>query len=333
MDWRKGFSATYYASLVDVNTWKSVQKFEFTKGSIKRTVTGLRESADIECRNFTYGETWVRIYLVAQQGDSSETVPLFTGLTCCPDDDIDGYRIMNNVELYSVLKPCEDVLLPRGYYIPKGMDGGRAIKKLFTVTPAPVVVDGEPPLLSSNIIAEDGENHLTMADKILNAINWRLRIDGDGTIHVARQAREPSIRFDPLNNDCIETQIKRTYDWYQCPNVFRAVSDDIYAVARDDSSASQFSTINRGREIWMEETSCNLNQGESLQQYANRRLKEEQSTSMTASYDRRFHPDIKVADIVTLDYPAQRLQGNFAIASQSIELSHGARTSEEVVKI
>ena len=41
MDWRKGFSAMYYASFVDVNTWKSVERFEITGGSIKATVTGL----------------------------------------------------------------------------------------------------------------------------------------------------------------------------------------------------------------------------------------------------------------------------------------------------
>lgn len=333
MDWRKGFSAMYYASFVDVNTWKSVERFEITGGSIKATGTGLRESADLDCMNFTYGERWVRIYLVANQMDSSETVPLFTGLSCCPDDDIDGYHVKNNVELYSVLKPCEDVLLPRGYYVPVGMNGGRAIKKLLSATPAPVVIDGNAPELSSNIVAEDGETHLSMADKILNAINWRYRIEGDGTIHVTPYSSEPVASFDPIKNDCLETEIKKTYDWYQCPNVFRAVDDEVSAVARDDSPKSPYSTVNRGREIWMEETSCTLNANESISQYAWRRLKEEQNVSMTASYDRRFNPNVKVTDVISLNYPAQGLTGNFVVKSLSIELGHGARTSEEVIKV
>ena len=333
MDWRKGFSAMYYASLVDVNTWRSIERFEFTGGTIKATGTGLRESADIDCVNFNYGERWVRIYLVAKQGDTSETVPLFTGLTSCPDDDIDGYRIKNKVEMYSVLKPCEDVLLPRGYYVPVGMDGGRVIKKLLSVTPAPVVIDGEPPVLSSYIVAEDGETHLSMADKVLSAINWRYRIDGDGTIHIQPYSSEPVASYDPINNDCLETEIKKTYDWYQCPNVFRAVEDEISAVARDDNPDSAFSTVTRGREIWMEETSCKLNANESLAQYAVRRLNEEQSVSMTASYDRRFNPDVKVTDVISLNYPAQGLTGNFVVKSYSIELGYGARTSEEVIKV
>ena len=333
MDWRKGFTALYYASIVDTNTWKSVEKFEFTDGDIKRTGTKLRESANIDCLNFTYGEKWIRIYLIAKQGDTSESIPLFTGLSSCPDDDIKGYHIKNKVELYSVLKPCEDVLLPRGYYVARGIDGGTAIRKLLSVTPAPVEIEGDTPLLANNIIAEDGETNLSMAERVLSAINWRIRIDGDGTIHVEEQARESSLRFDPVENDCVETEIQKTYDWYQCPNVFRAVDDEVSAVARDDNPDSQFSTVSRGREIWMEETSCNLNQGETLSQYAIRRLKEEQSVSMTASYDRRFHPEIKVTDIITLDYPAQGLQGNFMVTSQSIELSYGARTSEEVIKI
>ena len=51
------------------------------------------------------------------------------------------------------------------------------------------------------------------------------------------------------------------------------------------------------------------------------------------SYDRRFVPDVDVSDCVTLNLTGLEITGNFRIVSQSIELSHGARTSEEVVKI
>lgn len=333
MDWSKGFSAQYYASIVDAGTWKSIERFEIKGGSVKRTDSGLMESASLDCRNFRYGEKWIRIYLVARQSGSSETVPLFTGLSSCPDDDIHGYHIDNTVELYSVLKPCEDVLLPRGYYVPAGSNGADVIKRLLKPSPAPVVIEGTSPSLSSHIVAESGENNLTMIWRVVQAINWTLRIDGDGTIRVMPKPTESVILFDPIKNDVIETEVKISYDWYQAPNVLRAVEGDDYAEARDDDPKSRFSTVTRGREIWVEESSCNLNQGESLARYAKRRLKELQDIAMTASYDRRFHPDINVGDIIESNYPAQRLTGKYKVTDQSIDIGYGARTSEEVVKL
>lgn len=330
MNWNEGFSALYYACFVDPRTWRSLERFDITGGSINRTISKLRQSADLNCVRFDSGEKWVRIHLIARQGNDSENIPLFTGITSSPDDDIDGYYITNQVQLYSVLKPVDDVLLQRGYYAPSGGNGALLIKNLLSATPAPVEIEGTSPLLSASIIAEDGETRLTMIEKILQAINWRLKIDGNGAIIICPQATEPVTTFDPLQNDVIEPQIKKTYDWYSCPNIFRAVSGDSFAIARDDDPESVLSTVSRGREIWIEETSCNLNQNESLADYSLRRLKEEQRRYVTASYDRRYHPDVNVSDIIDLRYPYQGIDGHFTVTSQSIELGYGARVAEEV---
>lgn len=333
MDWNKGFSALYYASVVDSRTWRSIRRFEIKGGSIKTKISGLRQSADLSCRRYDLGEAWVRVHMIAKQGDASLNIPIFTGLSSCPEDSIDGFRITNKVELYSVLKPCEDVLLMRGWYIPAGSNGAEAIKKLLSVSPAPIVIDDESPTLRQTIIAEDGETHLSMADNILTAMNWRMRIEGDGTIHICKKSADPVASFDAVKVDVIEPKMSKTYDWYSCPNVFRAVMDGTSAVVRDDSPNSFLSTVNRGREIWMEETSCNLSDGESLMDYAKRRLKEEQMVSTVVSYDRRFMPGVVSTDVVKLNYPAQGITGNYMITSQTIEIGHGARTSEEVMKI
>lgn len=333
MDWRKGFGASYYASIVDPNTWKSIKRFEIKGGAIRATGTGLQEAADIECNNFNDGEKWIRIYLIAKQDSTSKTIPMYTGLSCCPDDNVLGYHTENTVQLFSVLKPCDDIYLPRGWYVPAGSNGAIEIKKLLSPTPAPVIIDKDAPTLSSNIIAENDETNLSMINKILLAINWRLRIEGDGTIHITDIQKDPVVNFDPISYDCIEPEIKRSYDWYSCPNVFRAISEGIVEEARDESPDSPLSIINRGREIWYNESSCHLNNNETLKQYAARRLKEEQKVATIVNYDRRFHPDIRVGDVVNLNYPAQRLVGNFIVSSYSIELGYGARTSEEVMKI
>ncbi len=76
-----------------------------------------------------------------------------------------------------------------------------------------------------------------------------------------------------------------------------------------------------------------LNIGETLEAYANRRLKELQRVSETISYQRRYCPDLYPTDVVFLSYPAQDLKGNYMISSQSITLGFNATTSEEVIKV
>lgn len=329
MDWHKGFTASCYMSLVDRATWRDAERIEITDGKISRSGSGLLESAQVECVRYDQSaERWVRIWMDARQEGTTEHVALFTGLAVSPDRNIDGRLSKNDVTCYSVLKPAKDVLLPRGWYAPAGARGAELAARLLAVTPAPKVVEDGSPLLSGTYIAEDGESNLSMAQKILEAINWRLRIEGDGKINICPKATEPVVTFDNLQNDSIEPKVKTSYDWFSAPNVVRVIKDGMSATARDDSEESIFSTRSRQREIWLEEDNCNLNAAESLEAYAKRRLRESQNVAYTVSYDRRFNPDVLVSDAVTLRYPEQDINGIFKIKRQTIDLSRGGRTSE-----
>lgn len=333
MDWNKGFSAAYYAAVVDAATWRDTAKLQITDGNVSRSDEGLRGSADLGCVDYEQGtERWLRIWLNARQDDSTEHVAIFTGLACSPERKINGELITNSVTLYSVLKPAEDILLPLGWYAPAGASGEVMIKTLLAVTPAPVVFAEDAPAITEAIVAESGENHLTMTDKILAAINWRMRIEGDGTIYVLPKAVEGSARYDAIDNDAVEPEIEVQHDWFGAPNVFRAVADESAETVYDTSEDSMLSIANRGREVWKEDSSCALNDGESLYDYARRRLKEEQQTAVVAKYRRRYNPDLYPGDIVRLNYPRQDLTGEYLITSQSMELGYGCTTSEEVVK-
>lgn len=332
MDWTKGFSASYYMQLVDPVTWRDVERVEITAGSVSRSPDGLRQSADVTCLDFAPDrERWIRVYLDAAQAGDVVHVPLFTGLGSVPEEQMEGMRTTYPLSCYSVLKPAEDVSLPRGWFAPAGRNGAEVIAELLSVTPAPVVVTDGAPSLSQSIIAEDGENRLTMTNKVLAAIAWRLRIEGDGTITVCPPATEISATFGQ-DRDVIETQLTKTKDWFGCPNVVRATSGGLTAIAIDDDEDSMLSTVTRGREIWLEENSCDLNSGESLEQFAQRRLREAQAYAYTVQYARRFDPAVNVGDLVRLHYPGHGLMDTYVVISQSIELSHGARTDEEVRK-
>lgn len=331
MDWSKGFSASYYMAIIDKRTWNDASRREITGGSISRSGSGLRQSADIDCPGYEPGtEQWIRVWLDVRQNGAAEHVAVFTGLACSPSIKRDGNIKEIPLECYSVLKPADDVMLQRGWYIAAGMNGAQmAASMLQEVIPAPVIVEGSSPALQQAIIAEDGETVLSMVDKILDAIGWQLRIDGMGTVTLREISDEPVATFG-TDYDIVETEIQIEQDWFDCPNVFRAVSDDMTAIARDDSESSPLSTVTRGREIWMEETNCDMNDGESIEEYSIRRLKEEQQKSTRITYNRRFHPDVMTGDMIRLNYPAQELQGNYRVSDQTIQLEHGARTEEEV---
>lgn len=334
MNWSKGFTATYYIATIDPVTWRDNGRIEVTGGTIKREATGLRASADLKCVNWPESiESWVRVYMDASQEGNTAHVPLFTGLATSPDNDFNGVKAENDIEAYSPLKPAQDVYLPRGWYAPAGRSGGKIIQQLLKVTPAPVMVADNAPKLSASIVAEDDETNLTMVDKILEALNWRIIVAGDGSISVEPKAQEPVAAFDPLDNDIIELEVTVSKDMFECPNVFRAIDDDLTAVARDDSPNSPLSTVNRGREVWAQETSCDLADNETIEQYAARKLAELQQIGKTANYNRRFIPDVAVTDLVKLWYPEQGLNGVYFVNSQSIELGKGARTAEQIMEV
>lgn len=335
MDWTEGYSARYYVSILDKSTMRDIKRIELTGGTIKRTLSDLRESADLDCGSYYSSdqEEYVRVWLDTKQHGASSHTPLFTGIATSPDKNYDGYHISHNVVCYSILKIAQDVLLPKGWYAPVDADGAKMVKKLLSVIGVDVDISGVSPLLSQAIIAEYNENNLSMADKILTAINWRMRIDGYGNITLEPYSKDPVASFGITLNDIIENGISISYDWFNCPNVFRASMDDSYAIARDDDPESKFSTVSRGREIWAEESSCDLNQNETLSEYAFRRLKELQQVATSVSYDRRFIPDVYPSDVITLNYPAQGVTGNYIVTEQSITLGFNAKTSEEVIKV
>lgn len=335
MNWSKGMSASYKAYIVDPITWKDTEPIDIISGSISKSEDDLRESANITVSNYSSNkEQWIRIYLDARQSSDSYYGAIFTGLISSPGVDIEGSVQTNNLECYSVLKPARDVLLPRGYYVSYGTNTVAILRSLLSVIKGtPIVIEGTPPNLSQTLIAESGESCLSMADLILYSIGWRMRISGDGSIIISEPASEPSAYFDAIDVDSLETKLNIENNWFDCPNVFRAVQGSFSATAVDEDPDSIFSIQNRGREIYYEETSCNPYYGESLAQYAKRRLKEEQQVYMSASYSRRFDPNANVSDVISLHYPGQGLDGLFYISSQSITLGYCPSVSEVVYKI
>lgn len=336
MDWTKGFSSRYYISVVDKDTWRDIRRIEITGGSIKRSTSDLRQSADINVVNYNEpGEPLIRVWLDARQGNDSSHTPLFTGLASTPGRNINGRLVTQTLQCYSVLKPAADVLLPRGWYAPADVNAIWQIQKLLKVTKAPVEILGETSelILKQAIVAEQNETNLSMVEVLLDVINWKLTIDGYGRIYLGPYDKEPIMTLDSREVDIVEPALTDNYDWFDVPNILRVVAGETHAEVRDEDPNSPFSIQNRGREVWAEENNCSLMENESLGEYARRRLKEMQNVGRTVNYDRRYLPDLNVLNRIVLNYPAQDLIGTFIITNQTITLGYNAKTSEEVMQV
>ena len=76
------------------------------------------------------------------------------------------------------------------------------------------------------------------------------------------------------------------------------------------------------------EENVTLADNETIRKYAERRLRELQERTETASYTRRYMPEVYPDDAVSLSY--SDLEGLFTIESQSITLGTSGRTKEDI---
>lgn len=336
INWSKGVVARYYAMIVDPTTWKNVSEVNIIGGSIKYSSSRERASADIECRSFDHdNEYWIRVYLEARQGSEAQLVPLFTGVASMPDISYHGRTESSKLQCYSSLSIADKIYLPLGWYVRKDSNGANIIRDLLKdAIPAPIVIDDIPddeqqPVIDQNVIAENSETVLSMVDRILNIIKWRLLLDGDGTIHITPYSDSVVATFNYQDNDIFELDVSISNNWYDVPNVYRAVGSGISSVARDEDPNSRFSIQNRGREIWMSEENVVLSADEKIGDYAIRKLKEAQNVYKTLDYTRRFDPNVRVTDIVRINYLEQKISGVFMVKSQSLTLGYGGSVAEQ----
>ena len=331
INFSNGISATYYVSRVNPQTWADAGEISIISGSIsKKADSDLVVSADITVNEDIGTEEWVRVYLIASQGGAKERVPLFTGIVSSPSRSIKGNTQTRKLDCYSVLKVASDVLLPLGWFAPARTNGGELIKILLQDLPCPVELDEGSPNIISSFVAGNNDSKLSVAQDIAEAINWQIKVNGDGSVRICPKPLTISGTFDNIENDIIETSVTDNRDIFSVPNVLRVTLGGSAATARDDDPDSVYSTVNRGREIWLNED-AKLAAGETLGEYAVRRLKELQNPSRKLSYTRRFQPDVDVNDLVSIIYPKQSIGDVFRVQNQTIELSHGAKVKEEVI--
>lgn len=330
MDWSKGFTSQFIAVRVDPDTWEDTSEvYPILSGSVSRNVDdSLIQSASLTS-SVNFGESWIRIYLIATQGQDKARVPLFTGICATPSASYNGNKLEYSADCYSVLKVAADLLLPLGYYARRGLQAGPLIKKLLEDLPCDISYDKDSPNLNKTLVADDSNTVVDFIGMILEKTPWYLDIDGYGNIKIRKKSNDPELLLSSTDNDVVGLEVTDSQDWFDCPNILRVSDGNRTVTVQNDDPNSPYSITRRGRKI-MKSESASLDENETLEHCANRLLKEATKPSRVVSYSRRFYPDVNVNDLVNMKYPNQNLLGYFRITSQSFDLSYGCEVSEEV---
>ena len=240
----------------------------------------------------------------------------------------DKSYITLNVDGLSVLQPASERHLLAGTYVPKGANGAnQAAKYLRKCIPAPVVVEGSF-TLDDNVVLDADSSYIKAAWTLLDAASWCMQIDGDGTVHIKEKPVDPILSLDQANASILKpsTTFKRSID--SIPNLYIAVDGDEIAEAINDDPDSSLSTITRGRVIDKIDRSPVKVNGETLHNYAERKLEEESTIVKTYGYTREWWPDVYPFSMVRGSIPQRGIDANMRVMSQSFQFGKGLAITE-----
>lgn len=148
---------------------------------------------------------------------------------------------------YSVLKPAEEITMPTGSYAPAGRDGVAFVADLLKVCPGRIETYGTAALQAA-IVFDDNASHLEAAWNVLDAIGYRLRLDGNGNIYIEPMPEDYSMVVNTetvgnlvpgLDVTSEEVRITRTYDDSLRPGDRVSIVLPQYGIEREGRVKSQ----------------------------------------------------------------------------------------------
>lgn len=330
MDWSRAYTARWRVRRVDPGTWECVEEVDgITAAAVTRGDGDEQESGSFELSLLpteALDEGWVRIEAVVEQGGGSEVFDVATlRLT---DGNATYMRGMRQVTAggVSVLHPASARVMRGGEYAPRGADGAAWVADLLaSCIDAPVSAAGSFQL-SDHVVFKSGQTYLIAARQVLAAAGWRLRIDGRGEVTVCPPADESSLEVTPSN---VSDGITMGAQLSDVPNVYVAIEGAVVATATNADPASATSTTSRGYAVERVDTSPKRIDGESLQDYAERKLDDARIAAVrTYSWTRDFAPDVVAGDLVHVVVPSADLDATLRVTSQTITCGRGMTVQE-----
>ena len=331
MDWSQSYSTSWRIFKVNRETWADAEQITNVDSvGITRTADGkLLESGSMDITG-DFETDYYRIVMTAEQGGDVERVDVATLLFDVSSGEFNRNTTNQKADGYSVLYPASKTAVLMGEYAPAGVDGAKYAGDLLkSAINAPVSVEGSF-TLNDHIVHEIGSNILDAAWAVLNAGNFVIQIDGRGVVHILPQPTEPSLTIDNNAIKLLQNGISYDRDISEIPNRYIILNGDIRTVISNDDQDSEVSTVNRGYFIDVVDQSPTPVNGETIEAYGERKLKELSKLKDTRKYIREFAPGVNVYSIVRASIDG--LEGDLKVTDQSISCGHGIVISETATR-
>lgn len=339
IDWTKPMKQYYRFFQVDPYTLSEVRELT--------TITTSKVTHDISTQTiFTANltstedlkEIYVRIYLVAEQKNYKERFALATVLLQPSESKYNGKNHEYSFNANSPIQELVDAKTPIGYTIRKSLKLN-LFETLYELTMENVrsrVIKPEgTKLIEENIVAS-GQPWIETLTKLSGYANRFVDCDSYGNIMFSdiklNRNLKPVWTFDDGNSSILYPEVTDKMDIYSVPNILTVVYSDAKATRsytiKNDDPLSKVSTVVRGREITMYDTSPKFNAVPSeveLREYTENKMNELRTITRTISISHGYC-EAKSGDCVMLNYESAGIVGVKArINRQIIECKTGCK--------
>lgn len=331
MDWGKSYTAEWRVFKVNRKTWADGESVANVDNfSVTRTADGsMLESGSIDVSG-DFEPDYYRLVMIAEQGGEVQRVDVATLLFDFSNGRYSKRSYVNSYDGSSVLSPASTTSITTGAYAPKGVDGAKYVKELLSsAINAPVHADGSF-VLNDNIVFELGAAVLDCAWLVLNAGDFVMQIDGHGEVHIQPMPKSPSLIINTVTSEILGDEVGFSSNIRDIPNRYIVIDGNIVTVAINDDENSPVSTVNRGYNVDLIDTSPALVNSETYADYANRMLEKSSILKEDKDYTREYAPDVYPYSIVRSSIEA--LDGDLRVQSQTFNCGNGVTVAEKASK-
>ena len=220
-DWTKSMERTYEFYVVDPITWKDIKQI--------RTITSCTISRDSEAETLgsatiniteSFGECYIRVYLVTVQNGLKEKHSLGTFLVQTPSSSFDGKLFDVTMDAYTPLIELKENPPELGYYIKKDENilnwAGSLSREHMR---APVILGSSDKKIDKDFVADPNDTWLTYLTDLLALANYSFGLDESSRILFVPKrdtaSLQPISRFDYKSRSIRRTECSRSCIHYR----------------------------------------------------------------------------------------------------------------------
>lgn len=365
IDWTKSMSQTYEFYIVNPYTGMDKQKlYNVTGASVTRDLqSDTQVSGSIEYDG-ELGEVYVRVYLVAEQGDEHEKVPLITMLCQTPSTSFNGKYKKTSITGYSPLIELQNSYPPFGYTIPKAKtnyastDTERLDNMIFELCQSNMrtsvlsigedLSDTQKAKITEPIVSDPQQTWFDIISQLLGLTDYMFKITPMGVTYFEKKPKlnrmAPIWTYDTQNSSILSADISIDRDIYGIPNVIEVIVTSatetgyvMNVVVENNDINSPTSIPSRGRRVVQRivnpEDIGKLapNSEDVIREYANNILEKANELSYTVNY-KHGYCNVNIGDCVKINYPEAGLDNIKALViNQKIDCKTGCEVEETAI--